>query len=69
MEGTVEFLGSKNIEIVDPFNGLRPSIEVKPGKKELIAYKSTRLPYNVNLRMMTSFKSNSKIDNLKDLVL
>lgn len=40
-KGSVEFLGSKNLEVLQPYSSLRPSIELIPGEKEVIVLNST----------------------------
>ena len=38
-------LGSVNIELLKPFSGFKPSVEVVPGEIEVICYRATKLPY------------------------
>lgn len=38
-------LGSVNVELIKPYTGLKPSVEVTPGEIEIICYKATKLPY------------------------
>lgn len=66
MQVTVELLGSRNIKISQPYNGLRPSCEVKPGQVDLIPYEATALPYSAQMRLMSVFKGTEKSDNLRD---
>ena len=68
LEASVEMLGSVNINTCTPFSGLRPSVEVKPGEYELIAYEAKALPYSTQMRMMTTFKNGGKSESLRDLV-
>ena len=64
----MELLGSINIKVCDPYNGLRPSVEVLPGENDLVAYEANKIPYSVQMRMMTSFKKQGVSNNLRDLV-
>ena len=66
LDATVELLGSVNIKVCPPFNGLRPSVTVKPGCKELIPYEAQCLPYSAQMRMMAAFKKGEKTDTLRD---
>ena len=66
LKATVELVGSKNITVCNPYSGLRPSVSVKPGECELIAYESNALPYSTQMRMMSSFKNSTKSESLKD---
>ena len=68
LEATVELLGSVNIKICNPFTGLRPSIAIKSGEANIIPYESNALPYSAQMRMMTTFKSTGKRENLKEKV-
>ena len=68
LKATVELIGSKNIKICNPYSSLRPSVSILPGQHELIAYESTTLPYSTQMRMITTFKNNTKSKSLRDQV-
>lgn len=40
-KGVIELLGSKNLETLPPYKGLRPTIFLEPGEREVVAMKST----------------------------
>ena len=61
-------LGSVNIEIVEPFQGLKPSVEVSPGEIEVIPYYATKLPYTTQMRLLTTFKNPNFANNIKEQV-
>lgn len=50
-------LGSANIELIEPFSGFKPSVEVYPGQIEIICYRATKLPYTTQMRLLTTFKN------------
>lgn len=50
-------LGSKNIELILPYSGFKPSVEVTPGEIEIICYRATKLPYTTSMRMLATFKN------------
>lgn len=50
-------LGSVNIELIEPFSGFKPSVEVSPGETEIICYRATKLPYTTTMRMLATFKN------------
>lgn len=64
----VEMLGSINIQLNDPYSGLRPSLIVKPGTVEIISYEGTKLPYSSQMRLLSTFKDSTKKENIREQV-
>ncbi len=68
LDATVEMIGSMNLEVCQPFTGLRPSLVIAPGESDLIAYRGSKLPYSTQMRLMTTFKDKDYVDDLRERV-
>lgn len=68
MHATIEFLGSKNIEIIEPYSGMRPTISLKPKDKLLIPILALKSPYKICYRIISSFKDQNFRKNIKEQV-
>lgn len=68
MQGTVEFLGSENIKIMEPYSGLRPTVFVNPGESVLLPIIATKIPYKIWYRILSSFKDTEFKKNIKEKV-
>lgn len=63
-KGCVEFLGSKNLEVLQPYHSLRPSVELLPGEKEVIVLNSMNSRAQFTCRVLGKM---SKMENRKSL--
>lgn len=68
MQATVEFLGSENIKIMEPYSGMRPTLSIKPKEKILIPILATKIPYKIWYRIISAFKDKDFRKNLKEMV-
>lgn len=64
---TIELLGSKNIQLLPPFSGLRPQVSVEPKKSALVAYQGLSAPYSVQARFLATLRVPETEDTFKAL--
>lgn len=65
MIANIETLGSRNVEVMEPYTGLRPSIELKPGEHELIPFSATSIPYSLTFRILAKFNNTKMNKDIK----
>ena len=68
LDATVEFRGSYNIELCDPFDGLRPSLSVLPKDSKIVAFEAQGLPYSSQMRLLSQFKKKEDDEMVKEKV-
>jgi len=58
---TIDFTGSRNVNLLPPFKGLKPTLIVEPSEFEIVLLESSDIVYSVSQRYSTSIKKKESI--------